>query len=93
MTEHITYQLEKISDISKSEAIHEKLESFLNSGSEIRIDASQVERIDTAVLQMLISLNKTLEKQHLIAPIINPSDSFLSTVKLMGVLKHLKIEQ
>ena len=92
MTEHITYQLDKISDISKSEAIHEKLESFLNSGSEIRIDASQVDRIDTAVLQMLISLSRTLEKQHLSAPIFNPSDNFMSTVKLMGVKEHLKIE-
>lgn len=92
MTEHVTYQLEKISDISKSEVIHEKLESFLNSGMDIWIDASEVERIDTSILQMLISLGTSLDKQHLGAPIINPSDSFLSIVKLMGMAEYLKIE-
>ncbi len=91
MTEQITYKLNQFSDISKAESMQEQLEKYLNAGHGIIIDASDVERIDTAVLQMLLSLSRTLKNQHHQAPIVNPSEAFLATAKLMGMANHLKI--
>jgi anti-anti-sigma regulatory factor len=92
MAESITYQLEKCSDISKSEVMHEKLESYLNEGVEINIDASQVERIDTAGLQVLLSMSATMQNQHLKVTILNPSDPFLKAASLLGVSGYLHIK-
>lgn len=92
MAESVSYQLEKCSDISKAEMLHEQLERYLTSGADIVIDASQVERIDTSVMQVLVSLSRTLEKQHLNASVVKPSDSFLSAVQLLGVAQELNIQ-
>lgn len=92
MAEHVTYQLEKSSDISKSEIIHEQMERFLTEASDIVIDASQVERIDTSALQILVALSRSLKNQHLSACIQNPSESFLSAAKLLGVVNELEIQ-
>lgn len=92
MAESVTYQLERCSDISKSELLHEQLERYLNSGADVVIDASQVERIDTSAMQILISLGQSLEKQHLSASIIKPSESFLAAAKLLGVTSELNIQ-
>lgn len=91
MAGSVQYVLEKVCDISKSETIHEQLEAFLNGGSEIDIDASQVERMDTSVMQTLVSLSKTLEQRHMSVSIINPSKNFIATVELLGVAEHLNV--
>lgn len=92
MAESITYQLEKIADISKAEVLHEKLESYLNDGVNIAIDASQVERIDTSVIQVLLSLFSSMEKQHLQAAIHAPSEPFLKAASMLGVSDFLRIK-
>ena len=91
MAEPATYQLEKTSDISKSEVMHEHLEAFLSKGVDVMIDASNVERIDTSAMQILIALSQTLRKQHLNASIVNPSESFLSAAKLLGIVDEIDI--
>lgn len=91
MAEPATYQLESISDISKSELMHEQLENYLSSGVSVAVDASQVERIDTSAMQVLMALSQTLRKQELTASIVNPSENFLSTARLLGVTDELVI--
>lgn len=91
MAEPTTYQLESISDISKSEFMHEQLETFLSSGVNVAVDASQVERIDTSAMQILLALSQTLRKQELTASIVNPSENFLSTARLLGVTDEIEI--
>ena len=92
MAESITYQLEKFADISKAEALHEKLESYLNDGVNITIDASQVERIDTSVLQVLLSVFSSTEKQHLATTIKDPSETFLKAASILGVSDFLRVK-
>ena len=92
MAESITYQLEKFADISKAEVLHEKLESYLNDGVNITIDASLVERIDTSAIQILLSLFSSMEKQHLQATIKNPSETFLAAASMLGVSEFLRIK-
>lgn len=92
MAESITYQLEKFSDISKAESLHEKLESYLNDGVSVTIDASQVERIDTSSMQVLLSLFSSMEKQHMQASINNPSETFIKAASLLGVSEFLRLK-
>lgn len=92
MAESITYQLEKFSDISKAESLHEKLESYLNDGVNVSIDASQVERIDTSAMQVLLSLFATMEKQHMQYSISNPSEPFVKAASLLGVSEFLQLQ-
>lgn len=92
MAESTTYQLEKFSDISKAEVLHEKLESYLNAGASVEIDASQVERIDTSAMQVLISLFISMDKQHMQTQIINPSDTFLKAASMLGVSNFLRLK-
>jgi len=93
MAESITYQLEKFSDISKAEVLHEKLESYLNDGVSLTIDASQIERIDTSAMQVLIALFVTMDKQHTQTQIINPSDAFLKAASMLGVSDFLRLKR
>lgn len=92
MADSVTYTLDKNSDISKSEMLHEKLESHLNDGVNIEIDASQVERIDTSSLQILVSLFSTMKARHLQSTITNPSDSFLKSASMLGLTECLSLK-
>lgn len=92
MAEVTRIQLDKISDISKAEQLHEKLEALLNGGTAVDIDASLVERVDTAILQLLTSFVRTIGKQHLAARIVQPSARFSETVRLMGLGNALNLQ-
>lgn len=89
MAEAIQINLEKTSDISKVEQLHEKLESMFAASTTVEIDASAVERIDTSTLQLLVSFINTMSKHHLTARLVNPSKYFLDTARLMGLSDHL----
>ncbi|MEC8810565.1 MULTISPECIES: lipid asymmetry maintenance protein MlaB [unclassified Ketobacter] len=92
MAESTTYQLDKFSDISKADILLEKLESYLNGGVSVAVDASQVERIDTSAMQVLLAWFKSMEKQHFQAQIINPSDPFLKAASMLGVSEFLRLK-
>jgi len=47
--------------IAKAESIHHELESALNDAANIRVDARNVERADTSIVQLLASLCETAE--------------------------------
>lgn len=92
MAESVTFQLQKFSDISKAEGLQEKLETYFNDGVSVTIDASQVERIDTSAMQVLLALMSAMEKQHLQASISNPSEPFLKAASLLGVSDFLHLK-
>ena len=91
MAETIKITLDKSSDISKVEQLHEKLEALLESPVAIEIDASKVERIDTSSLQVLVSFLSTMTKHHQDARITKPSTYFSDTARLMGMSQLLNL--
>lgn len=78
-------QLEKVSDISKVEQLHEALEACLGASAGVEIDASAVERIDTSTLQLLAAFFRTAPTHHLEVRITQPSTSFGESVRLTGL--------
>lgn len=91
MTDAIRIELDRISDISKAETLHERLEALLGSATRVDIDATQVERIDTAMLQLLTAFFRALDKHHTQARIFNPSRAFADTARLLGLAPILHL--
>lgn len=71
--------------------LHEKLKNLLGAHDEIEINASDVSSIDTATLQLLVSLKKDEVKLQKKATIIYPSPRFVESAKLLGLLDILGV--
>ena len=91
MTEKAILTLENTSNIGTSEALAEELETHILKGSNLEIDASKVEKVDTSLLQLLVAASNTLKKQDLELTIQNPSDCFSASAELMGLTKYLSM--
>jgi anti-anti-sigma regulatory factor len=71
--------------------LHEKLKNSLAINDEIEINASDVSSIDTATLQLLVSLKKDAPKLQKKVTIIYPSPRFVESAKLLGLLDVLGV--
>jgi ABC-type transporter Mla MlaB component len=65
--------------------LHEKLKNALAVHDEIEINASDVSSIDTATLQLLVSLKKDEVKLQKKVTIIYPSPRFVESARLLGL--------
>lgn len=75
--------------ISDAKALHTELGEKLEAKKDVSIDASSVEMVDTAILQVLLAFIKKAQLQSMAVKWINPSQEFLSrseTLNLTGVL-------
>lgn len=71
--------------------LHEKLKNSLAINDQIEINASDVSSIDTATLQLLVSLKKDAVKLQKKVTIIYPSPRFVESAKLLGLLSVLDV--
>jgi anti-anti-sigma regulatory factor len=72
--------------------LHEKLKNLVAVHDQIEINASDVSSIDTATLQLLVSLKKDADKLNKKVTIIYPSPRFVESAKLLGLLDVLDVE-
>ncbi|WP_333878628.1 STAS domain-containing protein [Methylobacter sp.] len=73
--------------------LHEKLKNLLAIHDEIEINASDVSSIDTATLQLLVSLKKDAVKLQKKVTIIYPSPRFVESAQLLGLLDVLDVHE
>lgn len=78
-------------DISKVENLLRDFKQAAELGSPVKIDASAVERIDTAGLQLLYSFQKTMSDQQGELSIDDPSEAFMDCARLVGFEKLLTL--
>ncbi len=71
--------------------LHEKLKLSLAMHDQIEINASDVASIDTATLQLLVSLKKDAVKLGKQVSIIYPSPRFIESARLLGLLAVLDV--
>ncbi|MDI1291923.1 MAG: STAS domain-containing protein [Methylobacter sp.] len=71
--------------------LHEQLKNILAVHDEIEINASDVSSIDTATLQLLVSLKKNADKLQKKVTIIYPSPRFVESAQLLGLLDVLDV--
>ena len=67
------------------------MESLLQTGHDVEIDASKVEQIDTSALQLLLNFHQALSNDGRNILWKEPSEQLLNTAKLLGVDDHLAI--
>jgi ABC-type transporter Mla MlaB component len=85
--------LEPEATIRSVSQLHETLKQTLSTHERIEIDASDVTTIDTATLQLLVSLKKDAARQNKTAEIIYPSARFIESAKLLGLLSVLDVTE
>ncbi|MCU4674426.1 STAS domain-containing protein [Catenovulum sp. 2E275] len=91
MVNTTNYQLNAIANITQAEHILADFRALSILGQSVALDASLVEKIDTAVMQLIISLQKTLIEKELGLIILSPSQCFLASIEAVGLTQILKI--
>ncbi len=84
-----TLKLDSVIVINNAKALYEEFAKAINT--DVNIDASAVEMIDTAILQLLYAfVIKVTSTNHKINW-INPSDEFISRTNLLGLSRNMGI--
>lgn len=76
-------------DISVVDSLYQRLQTALESGDPIEIDAESVDRLDAAGVQLLMAFALRSKKQSIQIHWKSPSDAFLKSVRLLGVEQHM----
>ena len=77
--------------ISQAEHLYGQLQEALLQEGSIEVDASGVERIDTAILQMFLAFRNELLKRHADFRWLKPSDHLVSSANLFGISEQLNL--
>ncbi len=92
MADGSVLKLEKNSGIAVAESLGHALEQFYSAGAPTTIDASEVERIDTSVIQLLYSFTQSMKSSGVRVSIDSPSDVFRESVVRLGFASYLGLE-
>ena len=88
-----TVKLDGVMSIAKVEALHHELEDALRTGSDTSISAEGVERVDTSVLQTLLSFKQAMKDAGLKTSWGELSEEFVAAAELLGVAEQLEVGQ
>lgn len=84
-----TLTLDSVAVINNAKTLYEEFSRAINT--DVNIDASAVEMIDTAILQLLYAFVIKVTSTHHRINWINPSDEFVSRARLLGLSRNLGI--
>lgn len=89
----LTLMLDTVLVINNASSMHAKMSSFLKkSNDKILIDASMVEMIDTAMIQLLLSLVIGLKSKNVEIIWRSPSSEFVNRVRSLGLAEIFGID-
>ena len=83
-----TITLDSVAVINNVQSLYQDF-SQITGNADINIDASAVEMIDTAVLQMLFAFVMKIRSNNHKVNWIKPSDEFVSRATLLGLSQHM----
>ena len=69
------------------------MEDLLQTGNDVEVDVSQIDQIDTSVLQLLLSFHQSLSQDGRSLSWKNPSEQTLASAKLLGLDAPLGLTQ
>lgn len=90
MSESIV-KLEGAMTIAKAEELYGQLEEIFRSANPTKIDASEVSRVDTSILQLLVSFVNSKKSGGVTVEWVGVSDDFLAGAKILGLEEHLDL--
>lgn len=83
--------LDSVLVINDAKSLMQKINQLVETNDDISIDASAVEMIDTAILQLLLAATIKIRSSNHKINWINPSDKFISNASLLGLTESLGI--
>ncbi|MEM7262038.1 MAG: STAS domain-containing protein [Planctomycetota bacterium] len=72
-------------DVSRVRDLREELVARLAEATDVSFDASAVERVDAAALQLLCAFVRKMETAGHTVQWVNPSDAFVYSARLLNV--------
>jgi len=84
--------LSGIQDISKSESLKEEMLDLVKDSKQIKIDASDVGRIDGSALQLLCGLFSYAKSNDIELSWIDPSDAMMASAEHLGVKDEIGLD-
>lgn len=84
-----TLKLDPVLVINNAKALSGDLEKLIKNNEDINIDASAVEMVDTAILQLLLTMTIKIKSSKHQVHWINPSAIFISNASLLGMSEPL----
>ena len=90
MDEQVT--LPAVADLTSARPLKEQLMQFFTAGASVTIDASEVQRLSSPCLQVLVAGKQSFAKAGGASLVItNPSDAFRETVSVLGLMDALEL--
>ena len=86
-------KLEPIIGIADVESMYKQLEKFLDEKKDVIIDASDVESVDTALLQLILVFIRKMHNLGASVSWFEPSEVFCKTATLLDIATHLGVEE
>ena len=83
-------KLDSVVVINNAKSLYQEF-SQITSDTDVNIDASAVEMIDTAILQLLFAFVIKVKSSNHEVNWIKPSDEFVSRATLIGLQQHMGI--
>lgn len=84
-------KLEGAMTIAKAEALHSQLEELFQSATATKIDATEVSRVDTAIVQLLVSFMNSMKASNINVAWNGVSEDFLAGAKILGMDQYLEL--
>lgn len=75
--------------INKASEVYESLKKLELTGKEVKIDASKVEVIDSAILQLLFSFVLSLKEKNIKLSWHKPTEGLLNKASVLGLTEQL----
>ena len=83
--------LEEAMDISKAHQLKEDLQQLLKDDGNVIVDLSEVERIDTAVMQLLVAFARAAKVAEISVEWKSAPSSFTHAVELLDIKDYFDI--
>lgn len=80
-----TLVLDPVLVINNAKKLSQDFNELLQNNDDITIDASEVEMIDTAILQLLLALSNKAKASKQEIQWLKPSEKFISYATLLGL--------
>lgn len=77
--------LQEVLHISEAKQLQEKLIAALKTGDQLTIDAANVERADTASIQLLLAAKKTFDAEGVEFSIENMPEGLTKSISSLGL--------
>lgn len=90
MTQEVI-KLEGVLNIARVEALHAQFEELEKNAAPILLNAADVSRADTSVLQLLVSFFKAMATLEVDVSWQDASEEFKASARLLGLTTELKL--